>query len=188
MKKLSPSFIGFLIALLVTILSLVVYFEVILKKSYYLIDNPTKATLNVTIDQNKYVVSPGQELKINLEKGQHTLEVASEVDSLNFPASTFEVKRVRGLINPTRSVYFIYGLPYGPMVDKDSIFGKLKTTYQGKTYLGDVKIDSTIYNEDFYYNLDEDFPAFTRKSENDTLRKKIFRVGDFKQFYFENYE
>ena len=171
-----------------TILSLVVYFEVIQKKSYYIVDNPTKATLNITIDQNEYVVSPGQQLQINLEQGKHSLAVSSPVDSLNFPESNFEVNKPRGLINPTRSVYFIYGLPYGPMVDKDSIYTQLKAVYKGKTYVGDVKIDSTIYNEDFYYNLNEDFPSFTRKSENSSLRKKIFRIGDFKQFYFENYE
>src|SRR5690606_9451595 len=151
------------------------YFQYIQKESYYLIDNPTKASLNVFIDDNSYVISPGQQVKVDLEKGEHSLRVASDVDSLNFEESTFKVSQVRGMINPTRSVYFIYGLPYGPTVDKDSIYTNLKATYQGKTYLGDVEIDSAHYTEDFYYNIDENYPRLALRSDNKSLRKKIFR-------------
>lgn len=188
MKKLSPSLIGFLIALVASVLSLVIYFKYIQKESFYLIDNPTKASLKVTIDQNEYVLPPEQHLKVPLTKGNHSLSVSSDVDSLNFPEQNFEVTELRGLMNPTRSVYFIYGMPYGLQVNKDSIYTELKTQYQGKTYYGDLHIDSTLYTEDFYYNLNEKYPRITIKSGNDTLRKKVFRVGDFKQFYFENYE
>lgn len=188
MKKLSPSLIGFLFALVVSVLSMVLYFNYIEKERYYLIDNPTEATIYVNLDGEEYVISPRQHIRIKLNRGEHNLAVSSDVDSLNFPQTDFLVRDVQGLINPTRSVYFTFAMPYGPMVDKDSIFGELHADYQGKTYYGDIQIDSSVYNESFYYNLDEKFPKITRKSDNKELRVKIFRVGDFKQFYFENYE
>ena len=153
-----------------------------------MIDNPTKQTLNIMIDNNEYIVSAGQNITIELGVGNHKIEAKNDLDSIILPTTNFEVKSSRGLINPTKSVYFIYGMPYGPNVNKDSIFSTLKTSYQGKTYAGDVVVDSAIYTENFYYNLNEDFPKLTLKSENSVLRKKIFREEDFKQFYFMNYE
>lgn len=188
MKKLSPNLIGFLFALVASIVIMIVYFQFIEKERYFLMDNPTESTIYVTLDGKEYVVSPRQQIKLNLKRGEHSMEVISEVDSLNFPKTDFVIHNVQGLLNPTRSVYFTFAMPYGPMVDKDSIFGELKVNFEGKTYYGDIQIDSSVYNENFYYNLDEHFPKITKRSQNKELRIKIFRVGDFKQFYFENYE
>lgn len=188
MKKISPNLIGFIIALLICVASLWVYFSYIQKESFHLIDNPTNASIQVTIDDNTYSIAPNQQVQISLEKGKHTISTNADVDSLKLEKTSFETKTSRGLINPTFARYYIYGMPYGPNVNKDSIFENLKTTFKGKTYLGDVKIDSALYTEDFYYNMNENYPKMTLKSENESLRKKIFREDDFKQFYFENYE
>lgn len=188
MKKISPNLIGFLIALLICVISLWVYFSYIEKESYHVIDNPTDKNLKVTIDEQNYMLAPMQQIEINLTPGNHTVSAIAENDTTSFPGRNFEVKNARGLINPTLSRYYIYGLPYGPKVNKDSIFRNLKTTFQGKTYMGDLRIDSAVYTEDFYYNLNEEFPSLTLKSENETLRRKIFREIEFKQFYFRHYE
>lgn len=188
MKNISSNLIGFIIATLICVVSYWVYFDYIQKKDFQIIDNPTKETLNVTIDNKKYIVAPNQSLEIELASGKHTMLVTDNNGSEILPSTQFSSHKERGLINPTLSRYYIYGMPYGPKVNKDSIFKNLKTTFKGKTYLGDLKIDSAIYSEDFYYNINENYPDLTLKSENETLRTKIFREGDFKQFYFENYE
>ena len=182
MKKLSPSLLGFIIALLISIASLWIYFSFIQKESYHLIDNPGEQNLFVNIDNQEYIVAPGQQITVNLDNGTHTISVRAENDTVILPESSFEVKKARGLINPTLSRYYIYGMPYGLDVNKDSIFENLKTTFENKTYLGDLQIDSAVYTEEFYYNMNEEFPGVTLKSENDTLRRKIFRENDFKQF------
>ncbi|MDO5654775.1 MAG: hypothetical protein Q4G27_01385 [Flavobacteriaceae bacterium] len=188
MKKISPNLLGFIIALFVTIISLWIYFNYIQKKNYQLIDNPTQQTLQVQIGDNQYIVAPGQQLQISLPTGQYNIQTQTLNDTLSYPQTSFEVTKQRGLINPTLATYYIYGMPYGPRVNKDSIFENLKTTFKGKTYSGDLQIDSAVYTENFYYNMNENFPGLTIKSENEALRKKIFRENDFKQFYFKNYE
>ena len=188
MKKISPNLIGFIIALLICVASLWIYFTFLQKKSYHLIDNPGKNSLLVQIDENEYNIAPGQFVQVALSMGEHTISTKIENDTLPLIQRAFVVADKRGLLNPTLSRYYIYGMPYGPKVNKDSIFANLKTEFKGKTYLGDLRIDSAIYTEDFYYNINEEFPAMTLQSENDTLRRKIFREDDFKQFYFKNYE
>lgn len=188
MRKISPNLIGFIIALLVCIASLWVYFQYIQKESFHLIDNPTEATLNIKIDDNEYVVAPMQQVEVHLELGKHQITATTDVDAVQLLKTEFEVKNSRGLINPTLSRYYIFGMPYGPKVNKDSIFRNLKTMFKGKVYLGDLQIDSLVYTEDFYYNLNENYPKMTLKSENENLRKKVFREDEFKQFYFEHYE
>ena len=188
MKKLSPNLLGFIIAVLICVVSLWIYFAFIQKKSYQLIDNPGENNLVVTVDERELLIGPKQQVEIELNPGIHTIKAQIENDSVILDATPFKVIKKRGLINPTLSRYYIYGMPYGPNINKDSIFENLKTTFQGKTYLGDLQIDSAIYVDEFYYNLNEDFPKVTLKSENDTLRRKVFRENDFKQFYFKYYE
>ncbi|MXV38707.1 hypothetical protein GO491_08485 [Flavobacteriaceae bacterium Ap0902] len=188
MKKLSPNLIGFLLALLICIGSLWIYFSYIQRESIQLIDNPTQSSITVEIDDETYSIAASQHVEVNLSNGTHTLKVESEIDSLNSPSTAFIVDTPRGVINPIRAKYFIFGMPYGPEVDKDSIFRENGVTYEGKKYQGDVRIDSSLYIKDFYYNLNEDFPPVALKSENKATRKKIFRESDFKQFYFERYE
>ncbi|MGI9525722.1 MAG: hypothetical protein ACR2MS_01285 [Weeksellaceae bacterium] len=188
MKKLNPSLVGFIIALLICAISLWIYFSFIQRKNIQLIDNPTGVSIQVEINNQSYSIAPDQYVEVNLKKGKYTIAVKSEVDSLNLPETTFTVNTQRGVINPVRANYFIYGMPYGPTVNKDSIFSQRNLTYAGKTYAGDVRLDSSIYIENFYYNLNEDFPPVALKSENNSLRRKIFREAEFKQFYFERYE
>lgn len=188
MKKISPNLVGFLIALIICVISLWVYFSFIEKKSIQLIDNPSKTTIRVMINDQTYSIAPNQYIEVNLDQGEHSLAVESEVDTLNRQKTAFMVNSNSGLINPLNATYFIYGMPYGPTVNKDSIFNLNQLTYRGKVYRGDVKVDSSLYIENFYYNLNENFPPVALKSENNSLRKKIFRESDFKQFYFEHYE
>ncbi len=183
--KLSASFTGFIIAMSICLLSLWIYFYVIQKDALYVIDNPTDESMKIFLDKTEYSLAPNQSVNINMDKGQHTVwkENSSEHD-------TFNVKNVRGTINVTRSVYVIFALPYGSGQNTDSIFRSQKTVIDDKIYYGKIRLDSSIFIQDYYYGLNENFPGITLKSEYNSgkLRSKIFRKDDFKQFYFQKFE
>ncbi|AFL98224.1 hypothetical protein [Ornithobacterium rhinotracheale] len=181
-KKISPNLIGFIVAIVATVGSLWFYFSFLQKKNYYILDNPTTETIQVSIDDKPYIVAPEQQVLINLKKGAHRM-ITHNNQEINF-----SVKTPRGVLNPTKSAYFIFGLPYGVGVNVDSVFEQNVHKYQNKVYHGDIRIDSAAYIDDFYYNLNEKFPKVTKKSENHKLRRKIFRKDDFKQYYFQNFE
>lgn len=187
MKKVSPNLIGFIIAAIMLVASVYIYQHFLAKKSEYLLDNNSDESYKIQVGQTVYTLAAHQTLPIPLGKGMHHIIVKNEKDSL-ISQQKIEVKKLRGLVNIGHQTYFIFGLPYGVKVNVDSIFEHNKTTYQGKKYFGPLKIDSSFYIEDFYYNLNENFPSLTKSSLNDTLRTKIFREGDFKQFYFEHFE
>lgn len=188
MKKISPSLLGFVIAMLIGIAAFVAYSTFLQKKSEYLIDNPGKESLVVNVDKEVYKIAPGQQISIDLSKGEHSISSKTERDSVIFSNQKIKVTKPRGVLNPTLSPYFVFSLPYGVEVNVDSIFKDHSTVYQGKKYYGEISIDSIPYMENFYYNLNENFPGVTLKSANNTLRTKIFRKDDFKQYYFENHE
>uniref|UniRef100_UPI0039A45A38 hypothetical protein n=1 Tax=Ornithobacterium rhinotracheale TaxID=28251 RepID=UPI0039A45A38 len=181
-KKFSPSLVGFIIALAAMLGSLWFYFSFLQKKNYYILDNPTAQTIQVRIDDVPYIVAPAQQVLVPLKKGTHRM-ITHHQRTVNF-----SVESPRGVLNPTESVYFIFGLPYGVEVNTDSVFAQNQHPYQRKIYYGDIRIDSAMYIDDFYYNLNEDFPKVTKKSENHKLRRKIFRKEDFQQYYFQKFE
>lgn len=186
--KANASFLGFSIAVILTILSFWGYTYFFKKKSDHIIDNPSRYTINIQLDKDHYILAPQQQVKLHLSKGEHLITVKTDKDSLLIEQQPFTVKKDRGTLNPTLSTYFIFALPYGLKVNKDSIFAKNTHFYKGKTYYGELSIDSSLYIENFYYNLNETFPKVIKKSENKSLRTKIFRENDFKQYYFENFE
>ncbi|MDO3388832.1 hypothetical protein QWI17_23495, partial [Gilvimarinus sp. SDUM040013] len=75
--------------------------------------------------------------------------------------------------------------------NKDSIFLSNNIAIDNKVYHGIIEKSSQLYIENFYYNIDQDYPKMFIKSggsEKATDLSKIFNKEDFKQFYFENYE
>ena len=104
------------------------------------------------------------------------------------------------MLNPTGAEYYTFNRPYGVRENVDSLFKSSHVTIDDKVYFGNIKKSNKIYIENFYYNLDENFPklffnkegeafsySFSTKKERTNLTK-IFNEEDFKQFYFENYE
>ena len=93
MKKISPNLIGFIIALLICVASLWIYFSFLQKKSYHLIDNPTKNALVVKIDNQSYTIAPGQQVEVNLNNGNHTISASAENDTLTITEQNFTVTK-----------------------------------------------------------------------------------------------
>lgn len=56
-KKISPNLIGFIVAIVATVGSLWFYFSFLQKKNYYILDNPTTETIQVSIDDKPYIVA-----------------------------------------------------------------------------------------------------------------------------------
>jgi len=185
MKK-NPSLIGLLVILAVLGVIVVVYNFILSKEDGYIIDNPTDKTVNISIDETDYTLAPQQSVRLDLDKGKHAIKYeynGKKVDTL------LEIRRSSGLINPTLTDYYIFTRPYGVRPNKDSIFTSRHLSIDNKAYLGIITKEQTLYIEDFYYNLDQDYPKiFLKSSDKKTDLSKIFTKEGFKQFYFENYE
>ncbi|MDO5509572.1 MAG: hypothetical protein Q4F57_02640 [Weeksellaceae bacterium] len=188
MKQKNYSLIGFLIALACCVLAIWVYIQFINKNPEYLIDNQTNQVLEMQVNDNTYTVAPGQLVTTDRLSRQATVRWRTQGSEQWQDEQNIAIEHKRGMFNPARKPYFIYALPYGPGHNIDSIFRSQKTVYNGKTYYGNLKIDSSFYITDYYYSLTESFPKVTKASENPEFRTKIFREDEFRQFYFQHFE
>lgn len=163
-----------------------VYNFVLSKSDGYLIDNPSDQTITLKINENDYTIAPQQFVRIDLEKGKHTIKYdfkGKKVDTV------IQIRRSSGLINPIRQDYYVFTRPYGHRDNVDSIFASRNITIDNKVYLGLITKEEGLYIEDFYYNLDQNYPKiFLKSADKNTDLSKIFNKEDFKQFYFENYQ
>lgn len=184
MKK-NPNLLGLIITLGITALCYLFYLFFLEKKDSYLVSNPSADYLEIQIDQEKFKLAPNQVIPIPLKKGEHRLTFnwqGKQVDT------TFNVTRANALINPTKADYYVFLRPYGPARNVDSLFLSQNITIDEKVYHGNIQHFNDLYIQDFYYNLDQDYPKVFVKKEGHIDVSKIFSKEDFKQFYFENYE
>lgn len=184
MKK-NPSLYGLLITIGITIVCYIIYLVFLDKKDSYLITNPSENSLEVKIDGELYKLAANQYIQVKLNGGKHDL-------SFNYNGkqtdTTFTITRASAIINPTRGDYYVFTRPYGAGRNVDSLFNSKTITIDKRVYNGNITHYNDLYIEDFYYNLDQKYPAaFLNKGEKVDLAK-IFSKDDFKQFYFENYE
>ncbi len=185
MKK-NPSLIGFLLILAILGVIVIVYNVFLSKPDGYVIDNPTDKTIQMKIDDKEYTIAAQQLVRIELEKGKHTLKYNFNGKNVD---TVIQVRRPSGVFNPTLSEYYVFTRPYGHRENADSLFTSRHVTIDDKAYLGMITKEQTLYIEDFYYNLDQDYPKiFLKSGEMKTDLSKIFNKEDFKQFYFENYQ
>lgn len=188
MKSRNYSLIGFVIALFVTAMAIWIFIKFINKNPEYLIDNQQDQVIEMQVNNQTYTVAPGQAVATENLPKQITVQWRPQGSEKWLDNRTLSIDYKRGLFNPGRETYFIYALPYGPGHNIDSIFRSKQITYKGKTYYGNLQIDSSFYITDFYYSLNEKFPKVTKASENQEFRTKIFRENEFRQFYFEHFE
>lgn len=185
MKK-NPALIGFLVVLLALGLIVLFYNTFLNKETGYVIDNPSQEKLVLDISNSTFTIAPNQTLRVNLEKGKHTLKYTynnNEIDTV------ITIQKMNGLLNPTGAIYYTFNRPYGVRENVDSLFKTNHITIDDKVYYGKILKSDRLYIENFYYNLDEKFPKmFIKKGDHHTDLMKIFNEEDFKQFYFENYE
>jgi len=142
MKK-NPSTIGFIVSVLMFIVAFGIYFLFLAKKNEYLVDNPTNKTYYFKINNGEEMtIASGQFIKVDLHKGQNKIQVFDDNKKLLYD-STFQVNKIRGLLNISHSDYYINKQYYGYGVDikKDSLLSALgQIEIDGKKYYGGAKL------------------------------------------------
>ncbi len=176
MKK-NPTFRGFLFAVIAVIASYGLSQFMNKKKLEYIIDNPTSQKIKVKVDDNSYDIEPFSFKKIELNIGEHILNNEHKFRRGHI---------LHGVINPTKSTYYMYKRYYGSVANRDSVFSNAPIINIKNIDYKFTDTVSSYFIQDFYYNLDEVFPSWTN-SQKDSLnidsRKKIFRKNDFINFY-----
>lgn len=188
MKK-NPALAGLLFSLLAAAFAFAIYFLFLAKKNYYVVDNPTPKTYYFKINNGEEkIISAGQFLKVDLNKGKNSIQVFDEQKKPLYD-SVFNVNKIRGLVNITHSDYYIHEQFYGYNVKKDSLLlAKDKTIIDGKPYYGGAKHFNKLFTDDFYYNVDEDYDKVIKNVQKIESRSKIFRKQDFLNYYKEYYK
>ncbi len=183
MKK-NASTIGLLIGLVSFIVAFGIYYLFLAKKNAYLVDNPTPETYYFKINGGgEKIITSGQYVKVNLEKGENRIEVFDREKELLYD-SLFTVNKIRGILNITHSDYYIHRQYYGYGLNKDSLIAALpQTVIDGENYYGGAKKMDQLYNEDFYYNIDEEYDPVVKNIQKVESRVKIFRKQDFLNYY-----
>lgn len=187
--KLSPSTKGFIIALLSAIAAFGIYFIFLAKDNFYVVDNPTNNTFYYNINNgSEGIISSGQTVKVDLNKGKNSIKVFDANKKLLYD-SVFTVNKIRGLINIAHQDYYINTQYYGYNLNKDSLLLALgKTQIDGKPYFGAPKKFNTLYSDDFYYNVNEDYDQLIKNIQKVESRSKIFRKEDYLNYYKEYYK
>ena len=187
--KLSPALKGLLIASLACIASFAIYFFWLAKKDHYLVDNPTTNTYYFTInDGGEKIIGSGQFVEVPLKKGQKNTFKVWDANKKPLYDTIFEVSKDRGLLNIARKDYYINTQYYGYDLNRDSLLLTFPTVLiDGKVYTGDVRKMNSIYNEDFYFNVNENYDAVVKNVQKVESRAKIFRKDDFLNYYQEYY-
>ena len=188
MKKISASTKGLFISLLLCIVAFAIYFIFLAKKNEFLVDNSTNETYYFQINNGKeQTITSGQYFKVDLNKGKNDIKVFDKEKKLLYD-SAFEVKKLRGLLNIAHQDYFVHTQYYGYNISKDSLLLTLeKTKIDNNLYLGSPKKFNSLYTEDFYYNIDEDYDGLIKNVQEVESRSKIFRKQDFLNYYKEYY-
>ncbi|QDP86127.1 hypothetical protein FNJ88_11425 [Chryseobacterium sp. SNU WT5] len=187
--KISSSTKGLLISIFTVIFAFGIYFLLLAKRNYYLVDNPTENTFYFKINNgDENIITAGQNVKVDLKKGVNKIKV---FDAQKKPLydSAFEVKKVRGLLNIAHQDYYVNEQFYGYGVNKDSLIAtRSQTNIDGKLYVNaPVRFDK-LYTDDFYYNIDEDYDKVVKNVQKVESRTKIFRKFDFLNYYKEYYQ
>lgn len=187
--KNNPSLKGLLIAIVAVIFAFGIYFFLLAKKNYYVVDNPTSNTFYYKINNgSEGTIAGGQTFPVDLNKGKNSIKVFDQHKKLLFD-SAFEVNKVRGLINIAHQDYYINDQYYGYNLKKDSLLLALdKTVIDGKAYFGGARHFNKLFTDDFYYNVDEDYDKVIKNIQQVESRSKIFRKQDYLNYYNEYYK
>lgn len=187
--NLSPSTKGLLIAITTVIVAFGIYFLLLAKKNYYLVDNPSDNMYYFRINNgDEKIISPGQYFQIQLNQGSNKVQVFDR-DHKPLYDSAFQVNKNRGLLNISHQDYYINEQFYGYNLNRDSLIAaRGATEIDGKNYLNKPLHFNKLYTEDFYYNIDENYDQLIKNIQKIESRTKIFRKRDFLVYYKDYYK
>ncbi len=182
-----PAYQGLIISILLAIIIMWVYFTRIENENYVVLDNPTADVLKVHLDENTFTLAPYQSLRIPLAEGSHTMTSYIE-DSMISDEKFSHVKKIRGLLNPTRNEYVVYKRFYGKSVNGDSLIRSNQFEMDSTIYYGEMWKTDSAYISHFYLNVDQSYPKIIKSMDTVSGIPKIFRKENFKEFYREYFE
>lgn len=183
------SLIGLLIAVLLCAFSIMWYKFFLENKDEFLLDNPTSASIKVNFNGKNYILGSGQTIKIPVNKGNNTLSSTSEQGNVLLKDTVIYISNLtRGLINPTRANYLTFKRYYGSIKNLDSLYKAHETHIGGKLYVGEIKKYNKVLIQDFYLNINQNFPKIINKTDSIESRVKLFREDQFLEFYQKSFE
>lgn len=187
--KNSPALKGFIISFAAVLVAFGIYFFLLAKKNYYVVDNPTSNTYYFKINNgSEAIISGGQTVEVNLNKGKNNIAVYDANKKVLYD-SAFNVDKIRGLVNIANQDYYINTQYYGYNLKKDSLLAALGTTkIDGQQYYGRPVKMNKLYSDDFYYNVNEDYDKLIKNIDKVESRSKIFRKQDYINYYKEYYK
>ncbi len=178
------SLTGLLIAAVLCVIAVLYYKFFIEKEEEFLLDNPTEETTKVILNKKNYVLAPGQSISVPVQEGKNTISSVSGSGNEVLKDTFFMVsKSNRGLINPTLSTYYTFKRYYGHIKNIDSLYKAHKTYIDGHEYVGKVKEQKGLLIQDFYFNVNQNFPKIINKVDSMESRTKLFRKNQFLEFY-----
>lgn len=183
---MSASIKGLIISLGFAILSMMIYFWFLKKDNYFVIDNPTSSKIQVNWNDESIILKPFETKKIKVnENKNHLTFINKKGEKLD---TILNIKGLRGVINPTKTTYYIFTQLYGVVKNKDSIMLSQSTVINNKVYFGNIKKDSSILIQNFYFNLDEPYQKLIKNIDTLERRKKIFREKEFINYYENSFK
>lgn len=179
MKRVNAPIKGLIISLIVAVAAFGIYFALLSKKNYYVVDNASAKTYYFKINQgSEQIISGGQTVRTNLKKGINQIIVMDD-NKKKLLDTSIVVKKDRGLLNISRQPYYINRQYYGYIRNRDSLLLAHPNTLDGKRVFGDFKETRKLYEEDFYFNVDEKYDPIVKNIDKIESRTKIFRKEDF---------
>ena len=160
----------------------------------YIIDNPTDEKIEVYIGNNKYVIKPKKYIIAKLD-GRLVLSTKVNGEFI-VEDEPFEITYPSGMINPTKSEYVVYDIPYESNYKVFNGFSNYeedlkKPDAEEKMNEGTMPrpapvVTNDIFIEDVTFglgNVNKKVPKVKKASRlNYSFLRKIFRMEDFLKF------
>lgn len=180
---------GLCIAISIGLISFFIYKIYIEKNDEFLLDNPSNDEIKVILNGKSYLLAAGQSLSIPVISGKNTIS-SQDIHGKSILKDTFFVitKNTRGLINPSLSTYFTFRRYYGHIKNMNSLYQAHRRKIDGKEFMGEINEYSQLIIQDFYYNINQNFPKIINKVDSIESRVKLFRKNQFLEFYRSTFE
>jgi len=180
---------GLLVAIFIVLVSILIYNLYIKKNDEFLLDNSSDKQIKVVLNGKDYFLAAGQSLTVPILAGKNTIS-SQDINGNSILKDTFFVinGNKRGLINPSFNTYITFRRYYGHIKNIDSLYKVHRKRIDGKEFIGEVNEYNQLLIQDFYYNINQNFPKIITKVDSIESRIKLFRKSQFLEFYRSTFE